>query len=121
MARSRPAHAYGKVPSHSVTTEIKDTVVVAGDAQRAFSEFGYTRMWSIHPHQIKPILKAFAPRISEVHEATSILLEAQRVQWGPIQHNGRLHDRASYRYYWTVIQRAKLSGLPLPESAANLS
>jgi citrate lyase subunit beta/citryl-CoA lyase len=114
------AHAWGKVPSHSVTTEIKDTAVVAGDAQRAFSEFGFTRMWSIHPHQIKPILKAFAPRISEVHEAASILLEAQRVQWGPIQHNGRLHDRASYRYYWTVIQRAKLSGLPLPESAANL-
>jgi citrate lyase subunit beta/citryl-CoA lyase len=117
---SAACHAYGKVPSHSVTTEIKDTVVVAGDAQRAFSELGFTRMWSIHPHQIKPILKAFAPRISEVHEATSILLEAQRVQWGPIQHNGRLHDRASYRYYWTVIQRAKLSGLPLSESAANL-
>jgi citrate lyase subunit beta/citryl-CoA lyase len=113
-------HAYGKVPSHSVTTEIKDTAVVAGDAQRASSEFGYTRMWSIHPNQIKPILKSLAPRVSEVNEAASILLEAQNVQWGPIQHNGRLHDRASYRYYWTVLQRAKLSGLPLPESASNL-
>jgi citrate lyase subunit beta/citryl-CoA lyase len=113
-------HAHGKVPSHSVTTEIKDTAVVAGDAQRASSEFGYTRMWSIHPNQIKPILKSLAPRVSEVNEAASILLEAQNVQWGPIQHNGRLHDRASYRYYWTILQRAKLSGLPLPESASNL-
>jgi citrate lyase subunit beta/citryl-CoA lyase len=113
-------HAYGKVPSHSVTTEIKDTAVVAGDAQRASSELGYTRMWSIHPNQIKPILKSLAPRVSEVHEAASILIEAQNVQWGPIQHNGRLHDRASYRYYWTILQRAKLSGLPLPESASNL-
>jgi citrate lyase subunit beta/citryl-CoA lyase len=113
-------HAYGKVPSHSVTTEIKDSAVVAGDAQRAASEFGYTRMWSIHPNQIKPILKSMAPRSSEINEAASILLEAQNVQWGPIQHNGRLHDRASYRYYWTILQRAKQSGLPIPESAINL-
>jgi citrate lyase subunit beta/citryl-CoA lyase len=113
-------HAYGKVPSHSVTTEIKDSAVVAGDAQRAASEFGYTRMWSIHPNQIKPILKSMAPRSSEINEAASILLEAQNVQWGPIQHNGRLHDRASYRYYWTILQRAKQSGLPIPESAVNL-
>jgi citrate lyase subunit beta/citryl-CoA lyase len=113
-------HAHGKVPSHNVTTEIKDSAVVANDAARAMSELGYTRMWSIHPDQIKPILKAFAPRSSEVSEAASILNEAQAVQWGPIQHNGKLHDRASYRYYWTVLQRAKLSGLPLPESASNL-
>jgi citrate lyase subunit beta/citryl-CoA lyase len=113
-------HAFGKVPSHNVTTEIKDTAVVASDAQRASSEFGYTRMWSIHPDQIRPILKAFAPRSSEVNEAATILAEAQNVQWGPIQHNGKLHDRASYRYYWTILQRAKSSGLPLPESAANL-
>ena len=35
--------------------------------------------------------------------------------WGPIAQHGRLHDRASYRYYWTVLQRAKLAGLALPE------
>jgi citrate lyase subunit beta/citryl-CoA lyase len=111
-------HAYGKVPSHNVTTEIKDTAVVANDANRASAEFGFTRMWSIHPDQIKPILKSIAPRISEVNEATQILTEAQNVAWGPIKFNGRLHDRASYRYYWTIIQRAKSSGLPLSETAA---
>jgi len=113
-------HAHGKVPAHSVTTEIKDTAVVANDATRATGEFGYTRMWSIHPDQIKPILKSMAPRNSEVIEASQILAEAQNVQWGPIKHNGRLHDRASYRYYWTILQRAKSSGLPLPEFAASL-
>jgi citrate lyase subunit beta/citryl-CoA lyase len=113
-------HAHGKAPSHNVTTEIKDTAVVANDASRAMAEFGYTRMWSIHPDQIKPILKAFVPRSSEVNEASHILAEAQAAQWGPIQQNGKLHDRASYRYYWTILQRAKLSGLPLPESAATL-
>jgi citrate lyase subunit beta/citryl-CoA lyase len=113
-------HAHGKVPSHNVTTEIKDPAVAANDAQRAAAEFGYTRMWSIHPSQIKPIIKAFTPRLSEVNEAAHILADAAAVQWGPISHGGRLHDRASYRYYWTVLQRAKLAGLPLPESVAPL-
>jgi citrate lyase subunit beta/citryl-CoA lyase len=113
-------HAHGKVPSHNVTTEIKDTAVVANDAQRATAEFGFTRMWSIHPDQIKPIIKAFTPRLSEVNEAASILTEAINAHWGPIAQNGRLHDRASYRYYWTVLQRARLAGLALPEAAAAL-
>lgn len=110
-------HAHGKVPSHNVTTEIKDSAVVANDANRALAEFAYTRMWSIHPDQIKPIVKAFTPRNSEWHEALAILLEAQKNLWAPIQMHGRLHDRASYRYYWTILQRAKLCGLGLPESA----
>jgi citrate lyase subunit beta/citryl-CoA lyase len=111
-------HAHGKVASHNVTTEIKDSAIVANDAQRAAAEFGFTRMWSIHPDQVKPIVKAFTPRLSEVNEATNILQEAMAVNWGPIAQHGRLHDRASYRYYWTVLQRAKLAGLALPESAA---
>jgi citrate lyase subunit beta/citryl-CoA lyase len=113
-------HAHGKTPSHNVTTEIKDTSVVASDAHRAAAECGYTRMWSIHPDQIRPIIKSFAPRVSEVNEAAAILSQAQAVQWGPIQHNGKLHDRASYRYYWTILQRARAGGVPLPEGAAAL-
>ena len=111
-------HAHGKVASHNVTTDIKDSATVANDAQRAGAEFGFNRMWSIHPDQIKPILKAFTPRLSEVNEATNILTEAMAAGWGPIAQHGRLHDRASYRYYWSVLQRAKLAGLALPEAAA---
>ncbi|MGJ7914117.1 HpcH/HpaI aldolase/citrate lyase family protein [Massilia sp. LXY-6] len=111
-------HAHDKVPSHNVTTDIKDSAVVANDATRAAGEFGFTRMWSIHPDQIKPIVKAFTPRASEVNEATNILLEAMAADWGPIAQHGRLHDRASYRYYWAVLQRAKLAGLALPDAAA---
>lgn len=113
-------HAFGKVPSHNVTTEIKDTGIVANDAGRAMAEFGFMRMWSIHPDQIKPIVKSFAPRLSEVNEAVQILTEAQRVQWGPIEFHNRLHDRASYRYFWTILQRAKASGLALPDHAMAL-
>lgn len=113
-------HAHGKVPSHNVTTEIRDTAVVASDATRAAAECGYTRMWSIHPDQIKPILKAMMPRSAEINEAIQILSEAKKIQWGPIQYHGKLHDRASYRYYWTILQRARSSGLPLPDAAAEL-
>lgn len=113
-------HAYGKTPSHNVTTEIRDTSVVASDAQRGCMEFGFTRMWSIHPDQIRPIIKAFTPRVSEVNEAAAILSEAEASAWGPIKHNGKLHDRASYRYYWNVLRRAKLSGLPIPETVASM-
>jgi citrate lyase subunit beta/citryl-CoA lyase len=113
-------HAYGKCPSHNVTTEIRDTTVVAQDAARAFREFGFTRMWSIHPSQIRPILAAYAPEAEEVEDASSILAAAQAAQWGPTQYKGALHDRASYRYYWTVLQRAKLAGLPLSAAALSL-
>jgi citrate lyase subunit beta/citryl-CoA lyase len=113
-------HAHGKVPSHNVTTEIRDTSVVAADAFQATSECGYTRMWSIHPDQIQPIVHALSPSGIEVEEATEILFKARDKNWGPIQHNGKLHDRASYRYYWTILQRAQTSGVHLSEAAATL-
>ena len=113
-------HLHGKVAAHNVTTEFKDTSIVANDAQRAFNEFGYTRMWSIHPDQIKPIIKALSPRSSELQEAISILTAAKEAAWGPIQLNGRLHDRASYRYYWMVLKRAKTNGLALSDAALEL-
>ncbi len=113
-------HAHGKTPSHNVTTEIHDISVVASDAQYAASELAYTRMWSIHPNQIQPILAALAPQLSEVNEAAAILSQAQAIQWGPIQHKGRLHDRASYRYYWTILQRAQASGLSTPASVNSI-
>jgi len=117
---SAACHAHGKTPSHSVTTEIRDLNVVANDAQQAARQFGYTRMWSIHPGQIQPIVQILAPQLDEVNEAAAILSQAQAAQWGPIQHNGTLHDRASYRYYWTIVQRAKANGMALPATVQTM-
>lgn len=58
-------HAYGKTPSHCVVTEFKDDQAIARAATQAARQFGYTRMWSIHPSQVRPILAAFARRISQ--------------------------------------------------------
>jgi citrate lyase subunit beta/citryl-CoA lyase len=109
------ALANGVVPSHNVTTELNDITVIREDAERARREFGYLRMWSIHPNQILPIIAAMRPDFSEVEEAAEILCTAQDADWGPIQHVGRLHDRASFRYYWELLQRARQTGMELPE------
>jgi len=103
----------GIVPSHNVTTEFRDTTVVANDAKHAREEFGFLRMWSIHPNQIEPIVVAMRPSFDEVNEAGGILCKAQDAAWGPIQINGRLHDRASYRFYWELLQRAHATGVAL--------
>jgi citrate lyase subunit beta / citryl-CoA lyase len=107
-------HAHGKTPSHCVVTEFGDRSAIQQAAERASRELGYTRMWSIHPNQIRPIVDAFAPTAAEVDLAIEIVLAAQEAHWAPIRHRDTLHDRASYRYYWQVIERAHRTGQPLP-------
>lgn len=104
----------GVVPAHNVTLDLKNVDQTFADARRANSEFGFLRMWSIYPAQIEPIVKAMSPDWSEVERGCAILLAAEAAAWGPIQHEGDLHDRATYRYFWELVQRAKLSGQQLP-------
>ncbi|KAF1046840.1 HpcH/HpaI aldolase/citrate lyase family protein [Xylophilus sp.] len=118
LAIASAAHAHGKVPSHCVVTEFRDAGALRAAATRAAREFGYTRMWSIHPDQIRPILAAFAPAAEEVETAAQIVLAAQQADWAPISFGGQLHDRASYRYYWQVLERAHRTGQALPAEAA---
>lgn len=109
----------GVVPAHNVTLDLKNTYATYQDAYRARNEFGFLRMWSIYPAQIQPIVDAMKPDYSEVQDAAAILLAAQAADWGPIQYAGELHDRATYRYFWEILQKAKLSNLPLPTAADN--
>jgi citrate lyase subunit beta/citryl-CoA lyase len=112
------ALANGIVPAHNITQDLNSAETVFADARRARLEFGFLRMWSIHPVQIRPIVDAMKPDHSEVQEGAAILLAAQAKGWGPIQHAGGLHDRASYRYYWQVLQKARVTGVAIPEEAA---
>lgn len=107
----------GVVPAHNVCLDLKNTDVVFGDASRARNEFGFLRMWSIYPAQIEAIVKAMQPDFSEVEDGAAILLQAQAADWGPIQYKGELHDRATYRYFWSCLQRAKVTGVPIPSEA----
>jgi citrate lyase subunit beta / citryl-CoA lyase len=112
------ALAHGVVPAHNVSLDLKNSYNVFRDAWRARNEFGFLRMWSIHPSQIQPIVDAMKPDLAEVADASEILLAAQRANWGPIQYHGELHDRATYRYFWELLQKANITGVALPQDAA---
>ncbi|WP_288107780.1 aldolase/citrate lyase family protein [Limnobacter sp.] len=102
---SAACHRFGKVPSHNVSRQISQPEVAGEDAARAKRDFGYTRMWSIHPAQIVHIVSATLPSDSEVDEAVQVLTEAEKANWGPIQLKSELHDRASYRYFFEVLKQ----------------
>ncbi|MEM9102249.1 MAG: aldolase/citrate lyase family protein [Pseudomonadota bacterium] len=110
------ALANGVVPAHNVTLDLKNPYMTYSDATRARQEFGFLRMWSIYPTQIQSIIDAMKPDYSEVEDASGILLAAQEANWGPIQYAGELHDRATYRYYWQLLQRAHVTGFALSDA-----
>lgn len=112
------ALSHGLVPVHNVTLALRDVEQVRTDARRARQEFGYLRMWSIHPAQIEPICEAFAASHDELELAAQVLLAGQRVHWAPVDVDGRLYDRASYRYFWRVLARAQQDGAELPQEVS---
>jgi citrate lyase subunit beta/citryl-CoA lyase len=120
MEISEACHAYGKVPSHSVITEFKDTQALSAAAKAAAQLYGFTRMWSIHPDQIRPIVEAFAPDAAEVLRASQIILAAQKADWAPISFENQLHDRASYRYFWNLLEKAHATARVLPDEIKHL-
>jgi citrate lyase subunit beta / citryl-CoA lyase len=103
-------HAHGKVPSHCVVTEFADTGKMQQAATQASQELGYARMWSIHPAQVRPILEAFAPKPQAIENATNIVALGAGCAWAPASFEGQLHDRASYRYYYQLLERAFATG-----------
>jgi citrate lyase subunit beta / citryl-CoA lyase len=119
LAIASACHAHGKVPSHCVVTEFSDANAIKNAAIQAANTLGYTRMWSIHPSQIRPILAAFAPDASDIDLATQIISAGVEADWAPISHKGTLHDRASYRYFWQVLERAHQTGRTMDSSVAH--
>ena len=109
-------HAYGKVPSHCVVTEFANEALLLSAAQQAAHQLSYQRMWSIHPKQIRPILQAFAPQEQELALACDVITAAANANWGPVSVDSKLHDRASFRYFWQLIERAASVGHVLPST-----
>jgi citrate lyase subunit beta / citryl-CoA lyase len=119
LAISSACHAHGKVPSHCVVTEFSDADAIKNAATQAANTMGFTRMWSIHPSQIRPILAAFSPNEQDTDEATHIIAAGVGADWAPISYKGALHDRASYRYFWQVLERAHQTGRAMDASVAH--
>ena len=111
------ALANGLVPTHNPCLVFDDPAVPRDDARIAREEFGFLRMYSIHPAQIQPIVESMQPDAGDVARAAEILLAAQAADWGPVSHNGEMHDRASYRYFWDVLKRARATGADVTAAA----
>jgi hypothetical protein len=62
-------------------------------------------------------LAAFTPDEREIEVASEIIEKAENAEWAPISFEGRLHDRASYRYFWQTLERAHQTGRALPAGA----
>jgi citrate lyase subunit beta/citryl-CoA lyase len=60
-----------------------------------------------------------APSAGAIEEAVRIVKAAQAAQWAPISVDGKLHDRASYRFHWQVLERAHQTGRTLPAEATD--
>ena len=117
---SLACHAAGVIPSHSITTDIHNSASAFQDARRAREEFGYLRMWSIHPSQIEQIINAFQYDERELEEAIEILEKALKVNFAPILFNKIMHDKASYRFFWIKLRRAILNGWNFHKSVNEL-
>lgn len=100
----KAAHRNDLVASHNITVQAKDSLQTASDARIAREQFGFLRMWSIHPAQIEPIISAMTPSSEEYKKAVEILKLAELANWGPIYFQEQLHDRASYRYYAEIVR-----------------
>ena len=107
----------GCIPSHNITLDLAHPEQAGADAARARNEFGFLRMYSIHPSQIQPIVAAMRPPAEAVTDAADLLLAARAAAWGPIRFRDEMHDRASYRHYWTLLQSARVGGMQLPADA----
>ena len=117
VAICNAALAHGLVPSHSVTVDLQSGQQAWKDATIAHQDYGFLRMWSIHPNQIQQIASALMPDARRLQEASAILIAGMAASWGPARIHNQLHDRASYRYYWYLLKRAHGQGLPIPEEA----
>lgn len=111
------AHRHGKCAAASVTVDLTNPQQAHDDALRGWQEFGFTRKWSIHPTQIDAILSAYRPDQAQVSRACALLIAAQDADWAPIRFEDELHDKASYRYFWQLVQRAQRAGVALSNTA----
>ena len=117
---SAACHRHGKVPSHNVSTDVRHPERAGEDARRA-RESSATCASGASTRAVEPIVAAFRPERREIGAASEILLAAYDNSWAPIRHRDQLHDRASYRYYWSLLQRAHATGADLPERVQSCS
>ena len=98
----------------AVLDSIPDLHLVRHDKNRGYgaalkSAFEYARQ-----HDYEFVVTIDCDGQHQPQRIPKFIAAAQEADWGPTQHAGKLHDRASYRYYWELLQRARATGVTLP-------
>ncbi len=107
---SAAAHAAGKVAGHPACLNVGDPEQAYRDASRARDDFGFTRVACLTPAQIEPVARALRPNPTLVAEACALLMAARARDWQPVIVDGHRLDHGQYRYWWTVLARARAGG-----------
>jgi citrate lyase subunit beta/citryl-CoA lyase len=101
---------YGKVAAHNVCVDLQNSEQAFMDAKCAHLYYGFTRMLSIHPTQIEPIIRGFSSSTEELEELCSILQMAKEANWKPIRYKNIFYDLPNYKYCFKKLQTAMQYG-----------
>ena len=109
------ALAHGVVPAHNVSLDLKNTVQ---RLPRRLARAQRVRL-PAHVEHLPGADPADRRRDEARHCARSptrppSCSPRRRADWGPIQYEGELHDRATYRYFWELLQKARVTGVRDP-------
>ncbi len=85
--------------------QIGDDEGLAASAARARA-LGFDGKWALHPKQVEPLERAFAPQAEEVAEARAILEALARAEDGAALLGGEMVDEASRKRAEAVLARA---------------
>jgi citrate lyase subunit beta/citryl-CoA lyase len=117
LAIASAAHACGKVPSHCVVTEFNDTDAMRTRPARRPPNSATRACGASTPTRSAPSSRPSRPTKAQIQMATNILVKAAAADWAPTQIDGTLHDRASYRHFWQVLDARPRNRAPLPSEA----
>ena len=95
-------------PQHIIVVDIASGKKVEGKYERHSEVFIHTEIMKARP-DVNCVVHSHPPY------ATAFGALGQKLR--PISHEGKLEDRASYRYYWQVLERAHRTGRKLPQEA----
>lgn len=95
-------------PLDGVTLNVRDEAVIAADARRS-RELGFGGKLCIHPAQIAPAHKAFAPTSEEVTWATRVLAETERLgcDVAAFALDGQMVDTPVIKAAYRLLERAR--------------
>ena len=113
------AAAAGIQASDTVYPDIEDEEGLYEEAKRA-KALGFDGKGAIHPLQIEPIHRAFAPTPEELEWAKGVVAaaeEAERKGHGAVAYRGKMVDRPVVARAKRILEMARAMGMEVGDAA----